>query len=249
MFEDTLLDRVRRFPARVKLYSAVVAAAIHIAVGLGYFAVQLWAVGDVPDPTVSVTLWLPPPPPPPPPAAAPPPPKAKAVPEAKPQPEPQPTPEIRQPQVVPPQVTEVGASSAGMDGGISGGVEGGVVGGVEGGVVGGEVGGVVGGVPGGLPGAPMRPGIGGVSEPRRVKYVRPIYPEGARLARTEGTVILEIVVDKQGNVTNTKVLLPLANGLTEAAITAVKQWRYDPAMLNGEPVDVYVVVTVAFSLI
>jgi len=249
MFEDTLLDKVQRMPVKVKLYSAVAAAALHLVVGLSYFVVQVWAVGDLPEPTVTVTLWLPPPPPPPPPAAAPPPPKAKAEPVAQTQAEPQPTPEITQPEVVPPEVTQVGATSVGMDGGISGGVEGGVLGGVEGGVPGGEVGGVVGGVPGGLPGAPMRPGIGGVSEPHRIKYVRPIYPEAARLARTEGTVILEIVVDREGNVTSTKVLLPLANGLTDAAITAVKQWKYDPARLNGEPVAVFVVVTVAFSLI
>jgi len=107
----------------------------------------------------------------------------------------------------------------------------------------------------GVPEAPPEPvdegpiRVGGkIKEPRKTREVKPVYPEIARKARIEGVVILEITVDKQGNVTDVKVLRQLPMGLTEAAVEAVKQWKYEPSTLNGRPVDVLVTVTVTFRL-
>jgi len=94
---------------------------------------------------------------------------------------------------------------------------------------------------------PIRVG-GQLKEPRKIKYVEPIYPEIARRARVAGTVILEVVVDRDGNPKSIKVLRGLSMGLTEAAIEAVKQWKWEPSTLNGKPVEVIVVVTVNFKL-
>jgi protein TonB len=96
------------------------------------------------------------------------------------------------------------------------------------------------------PRIPIRPG-GNVQESKLILKVAPIYPELARRARVEGLVILEAMIDEEGNVADLKVLQghPLLN---EAAIQAVKQWKYSPTVLNGEPVPVLATVTVIFRL-
>jgi periplasmic protein TonB len=96
--------------------------------------------------------------------------------------------------------------------------------------------------------APIRVGFGQMKEPKKLVDTKPIYPETARLARLQGVVILEIIVDKQGSVRSWKVLRPLSLGLTEAAIEAVKRWKYEPPMYNGRPVEVLITVTMRFSL-
>jgi len=95
---------------------------------------------------------------------------------------------------------------------------------------------------------PIRVGFGQLKEPKKLVDVKPVYPETARRARLQGVVILEIIVDRQGAVRSWKVLRPLPLGLTEAAIDAVKQWRYEPTMYNGRPVEVLITVTMRFSL-
>lgn len=94
---------------------------------------------------------------------------------------------------------------------------------------------------------PIRVG-GKIKEPKKLFEVKPVYPEIARKARIEGVVILECTIDKGGNVKNIKVLRGLPMGLTEAAVNAVKQWRYEPSTLNGKPVEVLMTVTVTFRL-
>jgi TonB family protein len=94
---------------------------------------------------------------------------------------------------------------------------------------------------------PIRVG-GQLKEPRKIKQVDPVYPEIARRARVSGAVILEVIVDKQGNPRDIKVLRGLSMGLTEAAVEAVKQWKWEPSTLNGKPVEVIVIVTVNFRL-
>ena len=77
--------------------------------------------------------------------------------------------------------------------------------------------------------------------------VPPHYPPEARDARIQGSVVMTAVIDKQGNVAN----LQLISGhptLAPAAIEAVKQWRYRPYLLNGQPVEVETQVTVNFTL-
>jgi protein TonB len=110
------------------------------------------------------------------------------------------------------------------------------VGGVEGGVPGGVVGGVVGGLPTGAPPPPARVvRIGGqIAQPRLLRRIEPVYPDLAIQSRIAALVILEAEVDTRGLVKNVKVLRghPLFD---EAAMLAVRQWRYQPLLLNGEP--------------
>jgi protein TonB len=92
-----------------------------------------------------------------------------------------------------------------------------------------------------------RPGFQGIREPKRIAYVAPEYPEIARLSRVEGTVILEAVLDVTGRVHSVRVLKSVAL-LDDAAIRAVRQWRYTPTELNGVPVQVLMTITVNFQL-
>ena len=93
---------------------------------------------------------------------------------------------------------------------------------------------------------PLRVG-GNVQESKVIRRVDPVYPELAKQARIEATVILEVLVNEQGEVANIRVLRshPL---LEQAAIDAVKQWRYSPTLLNGEAVPVIATQTVVFRL-
>lgn len=134
----------------------------------------------------------------------------------------------------------------------------GVAGGVPGGVPGGTLGGVLGGVLSSgsqpLPPPPRKPvmhgpvRVGGrIQPPRLVRNVQPLYPPLAKETRTQGTVVVDCVIDTQGNVTQVKLVSghPL---LVEAALDAVRQWKYQPTLLNGQPVAVEMLVTVNFIL-
>jgi protein TonB len=83
--------------------------------------------------------------------------------------------------------------------------------------------------------------------PRKVIDARPVYPDIARLARREGTVVLEAVLDPIGRVTQLRVIqsVPL---LDHAAMDAVRQWRYTPSTYGGHPVSVLMTITVRFKL-
>jgi TonB family protein len=89
---------------------------------------------------------------------------------------------------------------------------------------------------------------GDVKPPERVFAPQPAYTEIARRARIQGVVIVQAIIDKAGNVTNVKVLKGLPMGLEEAAVDAMKQWKFKPATLNGRPVTVYYNLTVNFKL-
>jgi protein TonB len=87
----------------------------------------------------------------------------------------------------------------------------------------------------------------GVSQGLLVRRVQPNYPPLARQARIAGTVVLRAVISKDGSIEN----LTLVSGhpmLAPAAIDAVKQWKYKPYLLNGEPVEVDTEVQVNFTL-
>jgi protein TonB len=131
---------------------------------------------------------------------------------------------------------------------------GGVVGGVPGGIPGGQMGGVIGGIISSTPVAvpkvatPQRVRVSqGVSQGLLIHQVKPYYPPLARQARIQGSVVLQAVIAKDGSIQGLHVVSghPM---LTPAAIDAVKQWRYKPYFLNGEPVEVETVVTVNFTL-
>jgi len=89
---------------------------------------------------------------------------------------------------------------------------------------------------------------GDVKAPERIFSPQPAYTEIARKARIQGVVIVQAIIDKQGNVTNVKVLKGLPMGLEQAAVDAIKQWKFKPATLNGKPVTVYYNLTVNFKL-
>jgi protein TonB len=137
------------------------------------------------------------------------------------------------------------------------GVTGGVIGGVPGGQLGGVLGGILGGT--GLGPAPAPPPptpvvhkgpyrVGGrVQAPKLLQEVQPTYPPLAKQARIQGDVVIESVIDTQGRVTQMKVVSgsPL---LVNAAERALQQWRYQPTLLNGQPVAVDMLVTLHFTL-
>jgi protein TonB len=107
----------------------------------------------------------------------------------------------------------------------------------------------------GIPEAPPEPEptgpihvTGDVQKPEKLNAPPPQYTEIARKARIQGVVILQAIIDEQGNVTNVTVLKGLPMGLSEAAEAAVKQWQFKPATLNGKPVAVYFNLTVNFQL-
>jgi protein TonB len=87
----------------------------------------------------------------------------------------------------------------------------------------------------------------GIKPPQRLVNVAPVYPTMALAVRKEGIVIIDATIDEQGNVTETKVLrsIPL---LDEAALAAVRQWKFSPTQLNGVPVPIVMTVTVNFKL-
>ena len=101
-------------------------------------------------------------------------------------------------------------------------------------------------VPPPSPPPPLRVG-GVVRPPQKVHHVPPIYPAMAQAARVSGVVILEALIAEDGSVRDVKVLRskPL---LDEAAVDAVRQWRFTPTLLNGVPVQVIMTVTVSFTL-
>jgi periplasmic protein TonB len=131
----------------------------------------------------------------------------------------------------------------------------GVVGGVPGGVPGGSMGGVIGGMVGApppppppKPAAPKRITVGGqVEESKKIYAPPPEYPQIAKMARVQGLVRLAAVISKDGTIQD----LHLISGpplLVNAAMQAVAKWRYQPTLLNGEPVDVDTEIDVNFTL-
>ena len=87
----------------------------------------------------------------------------------------------------------------------------------------------------------------GTAPPKKTKNVAPVYPEDALAARTQGVVILEVLLDCSGRVLDARVLRPVP-GLDQAAVDAVRQWEYAPALEKGKPVPVIMTVTVNFTL-
>ena len=132
-------------------------------------------------------------------------------------------------------------------GGVKGGQIGGTVGGEIGGVIGGQLGGKVGGQIGGTGNTPQRVG-GNVKAPVAITRVDPVYTEVARKARIQGVAIIEAVIDRDGNVTEARILKGLPMGLDNAALNAIRQWKFKPGTINGQPVPVYYNLTINFTL-
>ena len=240
MFEDSLLDyggRMKtRKPATVLLSFLIQAVAVMILV-----LIPLIYTEALPKHTLMTFLMAPPPPPPPPPPPALVP-KVKIVPRVVQQPQ-----EMVQPKAIPKQVAIIREDPAPPPGPV-----GGVVGGIEGGIAGGAAGGVLGMIAAAPPPPPPPPQerirVGGqVQSAKLSNQARPVYPPLARQARIQGTVKLEAVISKEGTIEELKVISghPL---LIQSALDAVKQWRYQPTMLNGVPVEVITTIDVNFTL-
>jgi len=88
---------------------------------------------------------------------------------------------------------------------------------------------------------------GDVREPKKIKDVKPVYPAVAQASKVQGIVIMEVVIGKDGSVVEAQVIrsVPL---LDQAALDAVRQWVFTPTLLNNEPVEVIMTVTVNFTL-
>jgi protein TonB len=87
----------------------------------------------------------------------------------------------------------------------------------------------------------------GMTAPRKIVDVPPSYPDIALRTRRDGVVIIEATIDERGNVIEARVLKSVSL-LDAAALTAVRRWKFTPAMLNGEAVPVVMTVTVNFQL-
>lgn len=184
-------------------------------------------------------------PPPPPPAPAPPPPAAPKV-------------VVRRvsladlmkaPTVIPKKIVQIHDQPQPSNSGVVGGVPGGVPGGVAGGVPGGMM---MSSAPPPPPPpkavVPQKIRVGGQVEAARGIYnPSPQYPPLAKMARVQGEVRLSAVISKDGTIQDLKVISghPL---LVQAALSAVKQWRYEPYLLDGVPVEVDTEIDVNFTL-
>lgn len=87
-----------------------------------------------------------------------------------------------------------------------------------------------------------------VSRPERISGDPPVYTEEARKAQVKGAVVVEAIIDERGDVTDVRVLQGLPMGLDQAAVEAVRTWKFKPAMQRGKPVKVYYVLKVNFRL-
>lgn len=88
----------------------------------------------------------------------------------------------------------------------------------------------------------------GLTPPRRLESVAPTYPEDARKEKVQGVVIVQTVIEKDGTVSRVRFIKRLHPSLDEAAAEAIRQWRFEPALLEGEPVAVHYNLTVNFRL-
>ncbi|HXZ27614.1 MAG TPA: TonB family protein [Terriglobales bacterium] len=158
--------------------------------------------------------------------------------------------ELRTPTKIPEKVKMIQEDAPPPPVSSTGGVVGGVPGGVPGGSLGGVIGGIIGSAPVAMPkvAAPQRIRVSsGVAQGMLIQQVQPVYPPMAKMARVQGTVVLQAVISKEGTIENLRVVSghPM---LIQSALDAVKQWRYKPYLLSGEPVEVDTQITVNFNL-
>ena len=241
MFEDSLIESGGRLKTKRGLTTSLSFLFEAMLLGVMILIPLLFTYALPKTQLLTLIVAPPPPPPPPPPAAAP----VHIVKQVQ-------TDiingQLRTPTKIPKKVEMIKEDEAPPP------VMAGVVGGVPGGVPGGQMGGVIGGIISSTPVAvpkvavPTRVRVSqGVTEGMVLRRVQPNYPPLARQARIQGDVILQAEISKEGAIENLRVISghPM---LAPAAIDAVKQWRYKPYFLNGEPVAVETQITVKFSL-
>ena len=243
MFEDSLIESGGKLKTS-RGWTSIVSFILQVMIVGVMILIPLIFTEALPKGTTMFMLVAPPPPPPPPPPAAAP---VKVVKQIQ-------TDivngELRTPTKIPQKVKMIQEDEAPPPAMASTGVVGGVPGGVPGGSMGGVIGSVLSNTPVAVPkiATPQRVRVSsGVQSGLLVRKVNPSYPPLARQARIQGVVILQAQISKDGNIEN----LQLVSGhpmLAPAAIEAVKQWKYKPYLLNGEPVEVETQVQVNFTL-
>src|ERR1700688_1431872 len=243
MFEDSLLEsggRLKTKRGRTTTFAIILEIAL---IGVMVLLPLIFTEALPKQQLMTFLVAPPPPPPPPPPAAAP----VKIVKQIQ-------TDivngALRTPTKIPQKIQMIKEEEAPPPAMASSGVVGGVPGGIPGGQMGGVIGGIISSTPVAVPkvATPQRVRVSqGVVSGLKVKDVKPNYPPLARQARIQGAVVLHALISKDGSITG----LTLISGhpmLAPAAIDAVKQWRYKPYLLNGEPVEVDTEVQVNFTL-
>jgi periplasmic protein TonB len=243
MFEDSLIESGGKLKTK-RGFTSIISFAIQVMIVGVMVLIPLIFTEALPKGTTLFMLVAPPPPPPPPPPAAAP---VRVVKQVQ-------TDiingELRTPTKIPKKIEMIKEEEAPPPVMASTGVVGGVPGGVPGGSMGGVIGSVLSSTPVAVPkiATPQRVRVSsGVSSGLLIRKVSPNYPPLARQARIQGTVVLQAQISKDGSIQN----LQLISGhpmLAPAAIEAVKQWKYKPYLLNGEPVEVETQVQVNFTL-
>ncbi len=247
MFEDSLLESGKRFKTRRPLTTSLSFGVQGLLVGV-VVLIPLFIPQALPQQHLT-TFLVAPPPPPPPGSLSQRPRSRKTVSQKK-------VSEIedgrlRTPTAIPNKIAVVQEEAppplvAGVIGGVPGGVPGGTPGGVLGGVLGNPLPPLVPKVV--VPPPPQKLRISsGVAEANLIHRVLPQYPPLARQARIEGVVKLQAVISKDGSIENLRVVSG-HNMLAQAALEAVRQWRYKPTLLSGEPCEAETEISVVFKI-
>jgi periplasmic protein TonB len=243
MFEDSLIESGGKLKTK-RGWTSLISFGIQVMIVGVLVLIPLIFTEALPKTQLLTFLVAPPPPPPPPPPAAAPVRVVKVVQTNI------DNGQLRTPTKIPDKIKMVQEDEAPPPSMASSGVVGGVPGGVPGGSMGGVIGGIVSSTPVAVPkiATPQRVRVSsGVVSGLLLRRVNPVYPPLARQARIQGTVVLQAQISKTGDIEN----LQLISGhpmLAPAAIEAVKQWKYKPYLLNGEPVEVDTQVQVNFTL-
>jgi len=245
MFEDSLIESGGRFGAKRRGATTFVSFILQACLLGILILIPLIYTEALPKQQLMGFLVAPPPPPPPPPppAAAPVAKVEKIISEVD-------QGALRTPTKIPEKVKMIKEEDTPPPAQGIGGVVGGVPGGVPGGQMGGVIGGIISSTPVAVPkvATPTKVRVSqGVAQGLLIHQVKPTYPALARQARIQGQVVLQATISKDGTIQN----LHMVSGhpmLAPAAIEAVKQWRYKPYFLNGEPVEVETQITVNFTL-
>ena len=247
LFSDSLLQYSGQ--ARRKTWATISSFTLQCVILGVMLLMPLYFTQQLPQAQLLTFLVAPPPPPPPPPAAQA---AAKIIKQI--QSDLLSGGQLRTPTRIPQKVQMIKEDDAPPPMPSAGGVVGGVPGGIPGGQLGGVIGGIINStsnlavVPKFQPVLPQRLRISqGVTRGLLIHRVEPSYPTLAKAARVQGEVVLKAIIDKDGTIQN----LQLVSGhpmLVQAAIDAVREWRYRPYLLNGQPVEVETEVTVNFLL-
>lgn len=236
MFEDSLVESSGRLKTRRGVTTAISFALQILLIGI-LILIPLIYTEALPAQQLMTFLVAPPPPPPPPP-----PPATVKIQKIETELD---QGQLRTPTKIPEKIKIIKEEENPSQ---NAGVMGGVVGGVPGGSAGGVIGGIIGSTNIPKMAAPQRMRVSaGVIEGNLIRKVTPTYPPLAKTARIQGDVVLQAVISKEGNIENLKVMSghPM---LVQAALDAVRQWKYKPYVLNGEPVVVDTNITVKFNL-